>query len=216
MLIKKIMFEIPHKNTISHLSLVQSQIFQVIKRKSINIKLPFHNFLRLFLVRQVFCFCSQFLVVVNTVVEAGTLSEIAEDVVEPDQEEDGGGGHVDTAGSPPDPSQGSQETELGGEARTGQFIVQSDNPRQQADHRPDDGGSVTPENSGQGGEEDTSRVLVLNHPHPRHDLSHPLHLLDTPQEAEHNRMFHKLEDPILPRYPPTVSCTNTNPTSPGD
>jgi len=137
------------------------------------------------------------LVLVNTV-EAETLCEITEDDVEADHQEDGGGGGVKTAGSCPGPGQGSQETELGGEARLGQLIVlQPHNPRHQSDCRSDDGGSVTPENSGQGGEEDTGGVLVLDHGHPRHDLPHPLHLLDTPQEAEHDRMSHKVEDTIL-------------------
>ena len=79
----------------------------------------------------------------------------------------------------------------------GQLVVQPGNPGHEADHRSDDRGPVTPENSGEGGEEETGRVLVLDHGHPTHDLPHPLHLLDTPEEAVHQRLVDKVEDKIL-------------------
>ena len=135
--------------------------------------------------------------------------------METDEKEDGGGGGEQdtTAGSRPDPGQGSQETHLamsvrdcwvtpthlGGEAGLGQFVVQSEDPGHQSDGRPDDGGPVTSENSSEDREEETGRVLGLDQGHPRHDLSHPLQLLDTPEEAEHNRLIHQLEDTVLRR-----------------
>ena len=135
--------------------------------------------------------------------------------METDEKEDGGGGAEQdaTAGSRPDPGQGSQETHLamsvrdcwvtlthlGGEAGLGQFVVQPEDPGHQSDCRPDDGGPVTSENSSEDREEETGRVLGLDQGHPRHDLSHPLQLLDTPEEAEHNRLIHQLEDTVLRR-----------------
>ena len=54
-------------------------------------------------------------VVVNTV-EDGTRCFLTEDVLEPDEQKDGGGGGVDTAGHGrvhrPDPGQGGHETQL--------------------------------------------------------------------------------------------------------
>ena len=153
------------------------------------------------------------MVIVNTV-----EVETTEDVLEADQEEDGGGGGVDRAGDSrvhrPDPGEGSHDTQLEslseeemtgletishlrGEAGLGQLVVQPGQPGHQSDRRSDEGGSVTSENSGEEREEDTARVLGLDHGHPPHDLPHPLHLLDTPEEAEHKRLGHKLEDTIL-------------------
>ena len=89
----------------------------------------------------------EILVVVNTV-EAEPLSSTTEDVVEPGQEEEDGGGCVDTGVSTPDPGQGSHDTQLerllgrgdeemtvletishlGGEAGLGQLVVQPGQP----------------------------------------------------------------------------------------
>ena len=81
-----------------------------IKRKS-TVRFNFHNHLWILLVRQVFCFCLQLLVIVNTV-----EVETTEDDLEADQEEDGGGGGVDHAGDSrvrrQDPGQGSHDTQL--------------------------------------------------------------------------------------------------------
>ena len=57
----------------------------------------------------------QLSVVVNTV-EAGTLCFLTEDVLQPDEQKDGGGGGVDTAGHGrvhrAEPGQGGHETQL--------------------------------------------------------------------------------------------------------
>ena len=43
----------------------------------------------------------------------------------------------------------------------GQLVVKPGNPGHEADHRSDDGGPATPENSGDGGEEETEACGLI-------------------------------------------------------